>query len=156
MVKSMSNQTSAILYHLHCGSLDLEVGRSIQSLAQAIFSTLDIEKFKARTKKSDLVLICAMSGDEIIAFKMGYPLDDKIFYSWLGGTLPMYRKQGIGYRLMTMQHEWCRQNGYSTIRTKTMNQWRAMLILNLRNGFVITDILHGNDGKQRIVMEKTL
>jgi hypothetical protein len=56
---------------------------------------------------------------------------------------------------MRRQHDWCRQNGYRTIRTHTYNQWRSMLILNIRSGFDIIGTLSGKRGLT-IVLEKTL
>jgi hypothetical protein len=63
---------------------------------------------------------------------------------------------GIASGLMSRQHDWCRAHGFAKVRTKTLNQWRNMLILNLKHGFEITETYPGTDGKLRIVLEKQL
>lgn len=78
------------------------------------------------------------------------------FYSWLGGVDPDYRKHGIALTLMEKQHEYLRKNGYKVVQTKTMNKWRNMLILNIKNGFNIIETYTDDNGLQKIVLEKTL
>jgi GNAT superfamily N-acetyltransferase len=156
MNNDRSGVSSVSCYHFYKGSLTSSIEESIRSLSLKIFPTLDIEKFNRRISQPSLITFHATDEAKVIAFKLGFPLTDSIFYSWLGGVLPTHRQQGIGQRLMIMQHDWCKQNGYSIVRTKTMNQWRDMLILNLRNGFTITGLQPGNDGDQRIIMEKVL
>ncbi|WP_325100945.1 GNAT family N-acetyltransferase [Metabacillus niabensis] len=85
---------------------------------------------------------------------MGYELKADTFYSWLGGVAPKYQKHGIGTKLMEMQHQWIKENGYSYVQTKTMNKWRSMLILNIKNGFDVIDTYIDKKGLQKIVLEK--
>lgn len=92
---------------------------------------------------------------QIIACKLGYECKPNQFYSWLGCVSPAYRGQGIAAELMRQQHDWCRQNGYHTVRTHTYNQWRSMLLLNIRMGFDIVGTVQGKRGLT-IVLEKKL
>ncbi len=55
---------------------------------------------------------------------------------------------------MEMQHQWIKENGYSYVQTKTMNKWRSMLILNIKNGFDVIDTYIDKKGLQKIVLEK--
>jgi GNAT superfamily N-acetyltransferase len=73
-----------------------------------------------------------------VAFKLGYPENATDFYSWLGGVVPEYRGVGIAADLMDRQHRWCQAQGFLTIRTKCFNSNRAMLLANLKWGFLIT------------------
>ncbi|MDQ0225912.1 hypothetical protein J2S02_002256 [Metabacillus niabensis] len=57
---------------------------------------------------------------------------------------------------MEMQHQWIKENGYSYVQTKTMNKWRSMLILNIKNGFDVIDTYIDKKGLQKIVLEKRL
>ena len=92
-----------------------------------------------------------------LGFKSGYALPEEgVFYSWLGGVLPACRRQGIGQLLLDAQHDWCRQQGFRAIRTKTLNRWKSMLLLNLRNGFDITGTYAGENGVLKILLEKQL
>jgi GNAT superfamily N-acetyltransferase len=79
-----------------------------------------------------------------------------VFYSWLGAVNSKYRRQGIAEELMRMQHDWCSQNGYKKIQTKTLNQWKSMLILNIKHGFDIVETFHDNKGVLKIILEKNL
>ncbi|WP_247236213.1 GNAT family N-acetyltransferase [Telluribacter sp. SYSU D00476] len=108
-----------------------------------------------------LYTLLAYDDQRLAGFKMGYRRKPGHFYSWLGGVLPDYRKQGIASELMQRQHHWCQQNGYRTIRTQTMNRWRTMLILNLRHGFDVIGVVAtsgvATPGQEpKIVLEKKL
>jgi predicted GNAT superfamily acetyltransferase len=102
-----------------------------------------------------LVAHLAFDSDTLVGFKIGYERKPGHFYSWLGGVLPTYRKAGIASVLMQQQHDWCRENGYHTVRTQTYNQWRNMLILNLRHGFEVVGTMQGKHGLM-IILEKSL
>lgn len=90
------------------------------------------------------------------AFKLGYELEDKKFYSWLGGVVPEFRGLGIAADLMKMQHQRCKQNGYTKIQTKTQNRFRDMLVLNLRFGFDVVGFHTSDEGGPKIILEKSL
>lgn len=99
--------------------------------------------------------LLAFDGQRVVGCKMGYEQNPRQFYSWLGCVDPAYRGAGIATELMRRQHDWCRTRGYATIRTHTYNQWRSMLILNLRHGFDIIGTVQGKRGLS-IVLEKRL
>ncbi|RDB04393.1 GNAT family N-acetyltransferase [Runella aurantiaca] len=105
---------------------------------------------------SHLLTLVAYENDDAVGYKMGYRRKEGHFYSWLGCVLPTHRGQGIAGHLMELQHEWCRANGYHTVRTMTYNKWRNMLILNLKHNFNIVGILTDNAGAPKIVLEKSL
>ncbi|GAB4021393.1 hypothetical protein GCM10028808_66080 [Spirosoma migulaei] len=106
-------------------------------------------------ERTGLQLVLAVENEHVVGCKLGYERKPGHFYSWLGGVHPDYRGQGIASELMRQQHDWCRQNKYHTIRTQTYNQWRSMLILNLRFGFDIIGTVQGTYGLM-IVLEKKL
>ncbi|SOD79783.1 GNAT family N-acetyltransferase [Spirosoma fluviale] len=105
--------------------------------------------------RTGLQAILALADGQVIGCKLGYERKPGHNYSWLGGVHPDFRSHGIATELMRWQHGWCQQQGYQTIRTQTYNQWRSMLILNLRHGFDITGTLQGKHGLT-IVLEKRL
>ncbi|ANU20565.1 hypothetical protein BBI15_10225 [Planococcus plakortidis] len=92
----------------------------------------------------------------VVGYKIGYALDDQIFYSWLGGVRPDCRKLGIASELMRRQHADLRATGYKIVRTKTMNKWRCMLLLNIQTGFDIVATEIDPRGQLKIVLEKKL
>ncbi|MEH7522412.1 GNAT family N-acetyltransferase, partial [Bacillus sp. JJ1503] len=96
------------------------------------------------------------SGTKLIGFKIGYALDDNKFYSWMGGVDINYRKFGVASTLMEKQHQYVRELGYSVVQTKTMNKWRNMLILNIKNGFDVIDTYTDEKGIHKIILENNL
>lgn len=108
-----------------------------------------------RRHQTSLLTLLAIDKGQIIGCKIGYERKPGHFYSWLGCVSPAYRGRGIAAELLRRQHDWCRQNGYYTIRTQTYNQWRAMLVLNIQAGFDIVGTVQGKRGLA-IMLEKVL
>lgn len=102
-----------------------------------------------------LITWLALDQHQVVGYKMGYERKPGHFYSWLGCVDPEYRGCGIASALMNRQHEWCRQQGYRAVRTQIYNQWRTMLLLNIRHGFDIVGTQQGTHGLL-IVLEKKL
>ncbi|MFD1358865.1 GNAT family N-acetyltransferase [Fictibacillus halophilus] len=110
---------------------------------------------KMKSKPGLLVNIALQDGN-VIGYKMGYELDKRKFYSWLGGVDSQHRGQGIAAKLMEQQHEYLKENGYHIVKTKTMNKWRSMLILNIKSGFDIISTYRNEKGLHKIILEKNL
>jgi predicted GNAT superfamily acetyltransferase len=108
------------------------------------------------TKKPNLLIVTAMNGEKVIGYKIGYEINKDIFYSWLGGVDSNHRKDGIATQLMIKQHQILKENGYRTVQTKTMNKWRGMLLLNIKNGFDVTETYIDDNGLHKIILEKSL
>jgi GNAT superfamily N-acetyltransferase len=128
-------------------------------LYETIFgSTVSDEMRERLAVKTDIHLIFAINEqNKAIGFKIGFREDPETFYSWLGGVLPDYRGQGIAKALMEQQHAWCQHKGYAFIRTKTMNRWKSMLILNIRMGFEVIGVQAGRGGGElKIILEKKM
>jgi predicted GNAT superfamily acetyltransferase len=141
----------------HTGPPDEAVRNDIFDLYRTIFHSEPNEEAVERlTYSRDLLALIAYENDVPVAFKVGYRQDPDTYYSWLGGVLPEFRRKGLAYQLMIRQHNWARSMGYRFIQTKTLNRWREMLILNLRNGFSITGAYMGKDGRLRLILEKEL
>ena len=84
-------------------------------------------------------LLCrALADGAMIGFKLGYRRGDALFYSWLGGVDPDFRRRGIADALTRLQHETLVRRGYRFVETRTRAANAAMLIVNLRAGFHIT------------------
>lgn len=128
----------------------------VLNLSKQIFDSLDEAKFFDRLARPNCVVAVATEHGQWVGFKIGYRESDTTFYSWLGGVLPDFRGRGIAQQLMDAQHEYCRQQGYRFVKTKTMNRWRGMLILNIKNGFDIAETYLGANGERKIILIKTL
>lgn len=132
-----------------------DVLKGILQLHRNIFG--DSEDLVSKMKsKPQLLVQAAMDGEKVIGYKMGYPLDKDTFYSWLGGVDPEYRGKGLASMLMEKQHEYLKEMGYKLVRTKTMNKWRGMLILNIKHGFDVIETYTDEKGLHKIVLEKRL
>ncbi|MBT3299462.1 MAG: GNAT family N-acetyltransferase [Candidatus Marinimicrobia bacterium] len=120
-------------------------------------SPYSIEEYKKRCSGTHLTLI-AKIGDKNLGFKIAYDqFNDGTFYSWMGGVLPNFRKQGIASQLADYQENWAKENAYSSIRLKTRKKHKAMIAFSLNRGFVITnEIQKWPDKESRLQMEKAL
>lgn len=125
----------------------------IDEVSKGLFKIWDLSKVKERleAKKKPLLLVALVDGN-LAGYKLGYELDDRTYYSWLGGVSPQWRKLGIAHALMERQHRWAYDYGFERMQTKTKNEFVEMLTLNLKAGFQIKAVQE--DGK--IVMEKIL
>lgn len=129
----------------------------ITGLLRLVFGAYKPEKLDSKLKdKKKVWLINAYDDQKLVGFKLGYQLSQTTFYSWLGAIDPEYQGIGLGKKLLDLQHVWCSENGYEVIETKTMNKWKTMLLLNIKNGFEITRTERNQRGEMKILMEKKL
>ena len=115
-----------------------------------------LEKFRERTQNQIALSLVATVNDKNAGFKVGYG-QRPVFYSWLGGVIPKYRKLGIAKYLANVQEDWALQNGFNIIQFKTRNRHKAMLQFALKNGFDIIDFTQKADIQEnRILLQKNL
>lgn len=137
-------------------------GAALRDLHALVFSHPDISEAELAQRlgwqREPLVQLAwsqtASEAPRLIGYKIGHLRKEGHYYSWIGGVDPAWRGQGIASRLMRDQHAWCQEQGYKTIRTHISNQWRNMLILNLRHGFDIIGTLTDEHGKPKLILEK--
>jgi len=106
--------------------------------------------------KNNFISILAKEGSNYVAMKVGYERKPGQFYSWLGGVDPSYRGKGIARELMNIQHRILKEEGYKSVRTNTGNEFKSMLVLNLKMGFDITGMYLNSRNQLRISLEKML
>lgn len=71
--------------------------------------------------------------------------------------LPAHRGHGLAQKMLNSQEAWVKQHHYHRIQVKTMNRFRAMLCMLIKNNYHIIDIekaISSLDVKTRF--EKTL
>ena len=129
----------------------------ILEVYKSIFEDYKLEFFKSRIhEKQDLLIILCFDGEQLVGFKIGYTYNENTFYSWVGGILPKYRRLGIAKTLAATQEKIVIAKGYQKLRTKSMNRFKSMMILNLRNGFDIVKVYTNDSGQTKIIFEKEL
>lgn len=114
------------------------------------------DEYRRRLKSVPHLVLTARVEEGPVGFKVGYEREG-VFYSWMGGVVPEWRRRGVAQLLARKQEEWARARGYALIRCKTRNCHRAMLIFALRNDFRIVGVEPQDDIEQhRIWLEKQL
>lgn len=107
--------------------------------------------------KHQLLGLIAFIEDRPVAFKVGYELSDRLYYSWLGGVVPTCRRSGLATHLMKIQHKTIADMGYQSIRTHTHNKFRPMLLLNIQSGFNVVGVISNPaDSEPTIVLDRPL
>ncbi|MET3727166.1 GNAT superfamily N-acetyltransferase [Fictibacillus halophilus] len=143
-------------YILFEGVPEEETLKRILQLHEVIFGSSNADLLVNMKLKHRLTIFTAIHHKKVVGYKMGYEIDRSTYYSWLGGVDPAYRVQGIASKLLNKQHEYLKAKGYSVVRTKTMNKWRGMLLLNIKNGFDVMETYTNKEGLHKIVLEKNL
>lgn len=129
----------------------------IIELYKTIFEDADPVFFKNRiSNHTDLLSILVFNKKELIGFKIGYRYNSDTFYSWIGGVKRSFRQKGIATNLAEIQEQKVRQLGYLKLRTKSMNRFKPMMALNLKNGFDIVQVYTNKIGQTKIIFEKSL
>lgn len=126
-------------------------------LYSTIFEDAETVFFMDRLKsKEKICSIIAFQKDLPVGFKVGYRYNEDTFYSWVGGVLPDYRRGGIAKKLAQKQELWAKSNRFLKLRTKSMNRFKPMMILNLKNGFNIISVYTNDSDQTKVVFEKDL
>ncbi len=135
--------------------LPKDILEGIQIVHRHVFEGDLLKEEKLHDKKGFLAFV-AIENDHVIGFKLGYEMEEGVFYSWLGGVHPAHQKRGVASQLMDAQHRECRRRGYYKVRTYSRNIKKAMLILNLKCGFDVIDTFVDGKGRHKIILEKDL
>jgi GNAT superfamily N-acetyltransferase len=120
--------------------------------------TRDIEFFKRRfLGRYNPLLLVASLDDRPVGFFTGFELKPSMFFAWLYGVLPEFRRQGIALQLMEAMHSWVAEHDYDSVRFECHNQHRPMLHLAIAQGYDIVGIRWDPDrGNNLVIFEKQL
>lgn len=123
-----------------------ETLKTLVSLYEQIFSEpFSQEQHNRLASKEQPIVLIAYKGDRPAGFKVAYALSEapEILYSWLGGVLPDFRRQGIAEQLMKEQHRVAKEKGFTAIETKSYpNLFPAMMQLNYKYDFKLIREYH--------------
>ena len=125
----------------------------VQALSAIVFAVddgsevADIWRFEHMPQ---FTLCAAHTDSRLVGFKLGYAHTQQRYYSWLGGIDPAYRRQGIAWTLMRMQHEWATRQGFKFIETGAQQNNIAMGALNFASGFEVVGIRYKQRDSSRV------
>ncbi|MBW2995154.1 GNAT family N-acetyltransferase [Candidatus Woesearchaeota archaeon] len=111
--------------------------------------------YRERLKDKSYWIHAAEDNGRIAGYSIMYQ-DDGRGYIWITAVHPDYRRQGIAGRLIEMQCQLSREQGYKSVYLKT---WRPeMIALCSKNGFKKTkeEKDHWGKGLDAVFMEKEL
>ena len=104
-------------------------------------SVVTRDEFTRRLARPASLALVALLEGRPAGFKLGYDrYSDGSWYSWLGGTLPDFRKQGIAEALMQRQEKWVRDAGFQRLYVKTRNRFAAMRALLASSGYQVVGV----------------
>ncbi len=115
------------------------------------------EKILERLKEKQYWIFIIEEENFPIGFEISYK-ENSDTYLWLMGVHPNHRRKGLGSKLIDIQTEVSREEGYSKIRIKTHDGHPEAIKLYLKNGFVKVgiDLDHWGIGKDAILFEKSI
>jgi len=142
---------------IHVRENQLEEAFTVSKQIPEFENLYQFDEYQKRLNVKHLILTAEIQ-EKPVGFKIGYERDnDSSFYSWMGGVLPKFRKQGVAEKLADYQEKWASENGYNSIKLKTRKKHEAMIVFSSKRGFVITkEISKIPEAETRICMEKKL
>jgi ribosomal protein S18 acetylase RimI-like enzyme len=115
---------------------------------KAIFPNENDEWYESRKWRllsmPDMSCFVAYKEESMIGYKVGYATTYNIYYSWLGGVDPKYRRQGIATQLSQKQNEWLLTTRFKTVETHVEQDNKAMIIINQKCGLDIVGLYLSN------------
>jgi len=143
-----------MMVKIKTAELDLAL---INKLEQMVFgaSRITAEKLEQIITKQ-AVLLVAYRSEQPIGFKLGYQIPETlIFFSWLGGVHPEYRRQGIAQHLLDRQEYIVRKLALKKIYFTSFDRFSGMIRLGQINGYHLTRTALDN-GERKYWFEKQL
>jgi len=123
----------------------------IHSLPEFTHKTTE-QEIRERIEGKDNDLFIIQGNGKPAGFLIAYNLDEKVYYNWIMGVLPEFRRKGFGRQLIEQFELTAREKGYATVQVKTMDKFKAMQ--HLLTGLKYEKI--GFDDKGKIILRKNL
>ena len=114
--------------------------------------------FKRRFRGRYNILMLLATLDQLpVGFFVGFELKPSVFFAWLYGVDPEFRRQGVATQLMDAVHAWAESHQYAVIRFECHNQHRPMLHLAISQEYDVVGLRWDADREQNLVIfEKVL
>lgn len=145
----------SLQYSLEIGPFDAGLVEALAALGASVFGAPKADLAWRLARMPAAGVACANEGGRLVAFKAGYAIGEKRYYSWLGGVHADFRRRGIASELMRRQHAWLRERGFEAVETCTNQDNRSMIQANLQHGFTVCGLRHKSNRVQ-ILFSKDL
>lgn len=105
----------------------------ILELYNQIFRPVETEAYFRRRFQGryNVLVMLATLDKRPVGFIIGFELKPFVFYNWLVGVHPDFRRKNIAQQLIESQNEWARTHGYEYTRFESLNRHKGMLHLGL-------------------------
>lgn len=122
------------------------------------FDPLYIQKNIRKLENSKTLILSASISKKDAGYAICYDrYNDGSTYLWLLGVVPEAREHGVMNALMQYIYNWAKKEGYKSIKVKTQNFRKAMLIALIKNGFNFLEVEDSEDiNTSKILLEKLL
>ncbi|MEX2671848.1 MAG: GNAT family N-acetyltransferase [Phycisphaeraceae bacterium] len=132
---------------------------TVVRLYKEVFTPARDEAFFQRRllgRHNPLVLLAVVEG-EPVGFMLGLELKPHIFFEWLYGVVPSYRRSSIASQLMDAANAWAGERHYEYSRMECHTRNRPMLHMAIARGYDIVGIRWDTDRQSNLVIfEKEL
>lgn len=128
-----------------------QICKIITRLPEFTHKTTEHE-IRERIEGKDHDLFIIQDNGKPAGFLVAYDLDEKVYYNWIMGVLPEFRRKGFGKKLIEQFESTAKDKGYTSVQVKTMEKFKAMqhLLTNLKYEKI------GIDDKSKIILRKNL
>lgn len=118
----------------------------------------DVEFFRRRLLgRHNSLLLIANVEKRPVGFATGFELKPSVYFSWLLGVHPDFRRAGVASQLMGAQFSWAGEHHYQSVRMECHNAHRAILHMAIELGFDVVGIRWDVDRHDNlIIFEKAL
>src|SRR5690242_666798 len=96
----------------------------------------DAEFFRRRFlgRYNALILIASVD-NRPVGFFVGFELKPTVFFAWLYGVLPDFRRLGVATQLANAAEAWAKDHGYESVRLECHNANRPVLHAAITHGY---------------------
>ncbi|MBT4597217.1 MAG: GNAT family N-acetyltransferase [Candidatus Diapherotrites archaeon] len=98
-----------------------------------------LSQYNARIKEKKPVFFVAKENHKLIGNTIAFE-DNNSFYIWIIGVSKNKRNKGIGSKLLELNENYARKNGFESVTTKVYNFSTEMKKLLKKRGYTITRI----------------
>ena len=131
----------------------------VTSIYNQVFAPPRDEAFFRRRflgRYNPLIMMASVE-DRPAGFSLGFELKPTVFFGWLYGVLPDYRRAGIGSQLMDAVHAWASEHEYESVRHECQNRHKAMIHMLVHHTYEIVGVRWDPDrGENLVIFEKSL